>query len=273
MRLSKFINTVTNSYIILSLFVIVALSPFVYTIYTSLQLPKDYERWVSLRNLTFQNYIYVSQHAPIERWYFNTIVVTLIVVVSNLVMGTLAGYALARFSFPGKNLIFIFILGVMIIPIQTYLIPLYIMMARFGWLNSYLSLTFPIMVFPFGIFLMRQFFLTIPRDLEDAAKVDGLGRLGTLVRIILPISKTPLVTLSILSIIWTWNNFIIPVTMVNDPDYYVVTVGLNTLKNVNYELPTVTMAGVMYLTTPLILTFIFLQKYFIKGIATAGLKG
>lgn len=271
MRLSKF--TAISSYVILGVFTLVALSPVVYTVYTSLQFPEDYERWVGLGNLTLQNYIFITEKAPIGRWYFNTILVTLIVVLANLVMDTLAGYALARFSFPGKNLIFILVLGVMIVPLQTYLIPLYIMMAQLRWLNSYLALTFPLMIFPFGIFLMRQFFLTIPKELEDAAKVDGLGRLGTLVRIILPISKTPLATLSILSIIWTWNNFILPVTMVNDPDYYVVTVGLNSLKDANFNWPTVTMAGVMYLTIPLTLTFIFLQKYFIKSIATSGLKG
>ena len=156
MRLSKFI--VISSYVILSIFTLVALLPVVYTIYTSLQFPKDYGRWVGLKNLTLQNYIFVAEKAPISRWYFNTILVTLIVMLANLIMDTLAGYALARFSFPGKNLIFLLVLGVMIVPLQTYLIPLYIMMAQLHWLNSYLALTFPLMVFPFGIFLMRQFF-------------------------------------------------------------------------------------------------------------------
>jgi multiple sugar transport system permease protein len=260
-------------YLLLSALAVFALFPLLFAAYSSLQKPEDYGTWVGLGSLTMENFSRVNTIAPIGRWYFNTIVVVAVVVLGNLIMDTLAGYALARFSFPGKNLIFLLILGVMIVPLQAYLIPLYIWVARWGWLNSYLALTMPLMVYPFGIFLMRQFFLTIPRELEEAARVDGLGRFGTFARIILPISKPPLATLFILAFTWTWNNFIVPVTMNNNPDYFVISVGLNSLKDAHFDWPTVNMAGVMYLTIPVIFAFILMQKHIIQGIATSGLKG
>ncbi|MDI9413418.1 MAG: carbohydrate ABC transporter permease [Bacillota bacterium] len=259
-------------YLILSICMFAVLAPFFYIIYASLQTPAGFAKGFSLRGLTLQNYIEIVKVSQLFRWYFNTFLVTGIVILGNLILGVPAGYALARFSFRGKDLLFTILLGVMIIPIQSYLIPLYVMMSRLNWLNTYLSVTVPIIVYPFCIFFLRQFYLTIPKDIEDAAKIDGLGPFGTLIRIVVPLSKGALATVTILSLLWTWNNLVLPATMINDPDYYVLTVGLNTLKNVHYSLPTLNMAGVVYMIAPIMIGFLFFQRYFIESMISTGLK-
>jgi multiple sugar transport system permease protein len=158
------------------------------------------------------------------------------------------------------------------VPLQAYLIPLYLQVANLQWLNTYWALTIPFLGYTFYIFLMRQSFLTLPKDLEDAAEVDGLSKLGVFFRIALPLSYTAVVTQAILGFTSTWNSFLIPVTMTNDPSVFVLTVGLNTLKSQYYDFPTVTMAGVILLTVPVIVVFIAFQRYIVPSLATSGLK-
>lgn len=259
--------------VFLGFLVVLCLFPFVFAAYTSLQHPKDYGRLVPLWRLTLENYYQVAQYVPLGRWYFNTAFVTGIVILSNLFFSSMAGYAFARFSFPGRNLLFMLVLGTMILPVQAYIIPLYFLIAGFGWQNTYQALIFPISIFPFCVFLMRQYYLTLPKELEDAAKIDGLGSLGIFLKIALPLSKPALATLIILSFTWTWNGFVIPLTMINDPMYFTLPVGLNTLKDLYFDWPTINMAGFIYITTPVIVAFIVLQKYVVQAFITAGLKG
>lgn len=259
--------------IFLSVLAVFCLFPFVFAFYSSLQHPGDYGHFVAPWKLTFENYIKVAQYAPLSQWYFNTIFVTSMVVLSNLFFSSMAGYALARFSFPGKNTMLLFILGTMVLPVQVYLIPLYFLIARLNWQNTYQALIFPISVFPFCVFLMRQYFLTLPRELEDAAKIDGLGDFGIFFRIALPLSKPALATQVILSFTWAWNGFVIPLTMTTDPSYFTLPVGLNSLKDLYFDWPTINMAGFIYTTFPVIAVFIAFQKHIIQAFVTAGIKG
>ncbi|HEY9594732.1 MAG TPA: carbohydrate ABC transporter permease, partial [Spirochaetia bacterium] len=240
---------------------------------SSFELPRDYGRFVPLSRLTVWNYGQVVSLVPILRWYLNTVVVTAIMMAGNLVVNTPAGYALARLRFPGSKAIFLVVLGVMMVPLQAYLIPLYLTVAQLGWLNSYTSLTVPFIAYCFFIFLDRQFFLTIPREYDDAAEVDGLGKVATFFRIGLPLSAPAVVTQAVLGFTMTWNSFLIPVTMTNDKSFFVLTVGLNTLKSQYYDFPTVTMAGVVLLTVPVILVFVLFQRYIVPSLATTGVKG
>lgn len=254
------------------LIAIIMLAPLAFALYSSLERPEYYDRVSPLRLLTLHNYRQVFTLVPIARWYLNTIVVTAVIVVGNFLINTPAGYALARLSFPGKRIVFLFVLTIMMVPLQAYLIPLYLFIAKLGWLNSYKALTVPFVVYSFFIFLMRQFFLTIPRELDDAAEVDGLGKIGTFLRIALPLSPSALVTQVVIGLTMTWNSFLIPVTMTDDPRYFVLTVGLNTLKSQYYDFPTVTMAGVILLTLPVIAIFIIFQRFIIPNLASSGLK-
>lgn len=249
------------------------LAPLLYALYVSFELPRDYGRFVGLAALRIWNYAQVISLVPIIRWYFNTVVVTALIVVGNFVVNTPAGYALARLRFRGRRAIFLLILAIMMVPLQAYLIPLYLMIARLYWLNSYEALTVPFMVYGFFIFLMRQYFLTLPREYDDAAEVDGLSTLGTFVRIGLPLAVPAIVTQVVIGFTMTWNSFLIPVTMTNDKSFFVLTVGLNTLKSQYYDFPTVTMAGVVLLTLPVIVVFVVFQKYIVPSLASTGIKG
>jgi multiple sugar transport system permease protein len=260
-------------YLIVSVVGILLLVPLLYALYASLELPRDYGRLAAPAHLTLWNYGQVVTLVPLLRWYLNTVVVTAIIMAGNFLVNTPAGFALARLEFRGKRVVFILVLTIMMIPLQAYLIPLYLLVAQLGWLNTYASLTVPFVVYCFFIFLMRQYFLTIPREYDDAAEVDGLGKIGTFFRIGVPLSTPALVTQMVLGFTATWNSFLIPVTMTTDRNLFVLTVGLNSLKSQYYDFPTVTMAGVILLTLPVVVVFAVFQRFIVPSVASSGLKG
>ncbi|MHB1496380.1 MAG: carbohydrate ABC transporter permease [Acidimicrobiales bacterium] len=252
---------------------LVMIAPLLFALYTSLESPPDYLHWVAPTALTLSNYRYVIDNAPIARWYFNTAFITVGVMVGAVVVNTMAGYALARLRFPGRTVSFLVVLGVLMVPLQAILIPLYLLVAQLGWLNSYQSLIVPFMANPFLIFLMRQSFVGLPRDIEDSAAIDGAGRFRTFLRIAVPLTMSGIATQAVLAGTWTWNSFMVPVTFTTNPSYFVLTVGLNTLQSQFYTLQTVQMAGVVLLTVPVIAMFLFFQRLIVPSFATAGIKG
>lgn len=260
-------------YLLLTLCSTVFIVPFGYAIYTSLLGKSDIGKLVGLGKLTLENYREVFLSSDMQIWYMNSIIVTLGILIGNLLINTMAAYSLSRLQYPGRTLIFFIIIGMMMIPYQVTIIPIYSMIVKLGWLNSYEGLIIPFMFQGFLVFLMRQFMLTLPKELEEAAEVDGLTKIGTFFRIILPLSKGALGTQIIFSFTGTWNSFVWPVTLVNDSRWYVLTVGLNTLKNRYFEWPNLTMTGVVLLTLPIIVVFLIFQRHLVQGIASTGLKG
>ncbi|MDG0790038.1 carbohydrate ABC transporter permease [Cohnella ginsengisoli] len=260
-------------YTLLALCSFVFVVPFGYALYTSLLAKADIDKLVPINRLTLSNYSDILFNSDILRWYKNSIIVTLGILIGNLFINTTAAYSLARLRYPGKSLIFFLIIGMMMVPYQVTIIPIYSMIVKLGWLNSYEGLILPFLFQGFLVFLMRQFFLTIPKELEEAAEVDGVTKIGTFFRIILPLSKGAIGTQIIFSYTGTWNSFVWPVTLVNDNRMYVLTVGLNTLKNRYFEWPNLTMTGVILLTIPIIIVFLIFQRHLVQGIATTGLKG
>lgn len=251
----------------------IAFGPMLFALYTSFELPADYPRLVSINRLTLWNYRYVFDHAPVLRWYANTAFVTVGVVVGAVVVNTLAGYALARIRFPGRTVTFMIVLGILMVPLQAILIPLYLLVAQLGWLNSYQSLIVPFIANQFLIFLMRQSFQMLPVDLEEAAVIDGAGRFRSFLKIAVPLTMSGIATQAILAGTWTWNSFMIPVTFTTDPDHYMMTVGLNSLQSQFYTLTTVQMAGVVLLTVPIVVMFAAFQRLIVPSFATAGIRG
>lgn len=265
--------TVVVKYLSLTSGALIMISPLLFALYASLLAPSDYLHLVSPAHFTLWNYRYVVDHAQIGRWYANTVFVTVGVVVGAVVVNTTAGYALARIRFPGRTLVFALVLAVLMVPLQAILIPLYLLIAKFGWLNSYQALIVPFVANPFLIFLMRQSFSTLPPELEEAATIDGAGRFRTFVRIAVPLTMTGIATQAILAGTWTWNSFMIPVTFTTDPNHYVLTVGLNSIQSQFYTLTTVQMAGVVLLTVPIVVMFLAFQRLIVPSLATAGIKG
>ena len=264
---------VALKYSFLAFVAILAIGPLLYALYTSFDPPAAYPHFVSPFHLTLWNYQYVLDNAPILRWYANTLFVTGGVVIGAVIVNTMGGYVLARIRFPGRTLAFIVVLAILMVPLQAILIPLYLLVAQLGWLNSYQSLIIPFIANPFLIFLMRQSFSTLPVELEDAAAIDGAGRFKTFLRIAVPLTMSGIATQALLAGTWTWNSFMIPVTFSTDPNYYMLTVGLNSLQSQFYTLTTVQMAGVIFLAVPVILMFVIFQRMIVPSFATAGIRG
>lgn len=267
------VPVVAAKYTFLTVAALIMVAPLLYALYVSFQAPRDFSHLVGPNHLTLSNYRYVFNHAPIARWYLNTVIVTAGVVIGAVFVNTAAGYALARIAFPGRWLVFGVVLVVLMVPLQAILIPLYLLVAKLHWLNTYKSLIVPFIVNPFLIFLMRQSFTTLPRDLEEAAAVDGAGRLRTFARIAVPLTMTGIATQAILAGTWTWNSFMIPVTFTSDRSHFVLPVGLNSIQSQFYTLPTVQMAGVVILTVPIVVMFLLFQRLIVPSVATAGLRG
>ena len=178
----------------------------------------------------------------------------------------------ARLEFPGKDLIFISILATMMIPEQVKMIPSFIVLRELGWIDTFTGLIVPALVHPFGIFMLRQFFLSIPKELEDAARIDGSSRLGILWRIILPVSKAPISALAVFVFMFQWNAFLWPLIVLNSQENYTLQIGLAMLRGdvgTDYALQ---MAATAVATLPLVVLFLIAQKQFIRGITLTGLK-
>lgn len=251
----------------------ISIFPFIWSFITSLKLTSEINNFsIHLKDLSFKNYIYIFDNFPFTRWLINSLIVAAVVTVGNLLFNSLAGYALARIEFPGKKAIFFIILGVMMVPGQVVMVPTYILLVKLGWVNSYLGLTIPFLFNFFNIFLMRQFFMGVPKSLEEAAIIDGLGRFGVFFRIILPISLPAISTQFILTFTSNWNSFLWPNLIAKRQEMYTLPVGLNSFYGQYFQFWDQVLAGVTILSLPAILIFIIFQKQFIQGIASTGSK-
>jgi len=211
---------------------------------------------------------------PLARFYLNSIIVAGSVAFAQVVTSAMAAYVFARLSFPFKNVIFVFFLAIMMIPIQVTVIPLFIIVKTLGLIDSYGALILPFLAYPFGTFLLRQFFLTIPREIEDAARADGCPRLRILVQIIAPLSKSALFTLGMLAFMFIWNSFFWPLLVTNTEKHFTIQVGLAMLRTqlimeVDWGL---LMAATVISILPVLIFYMFTQKQIIKGITLTGLK-
>lgn len=226
------------------------------------------------RDWTLDGFRLVWNHSGLPRSYVNSIFVSSLIVFSTLLTSSLGGYVFARLRFPGRQLLFYFILSTTMVPFVTLLIPLYIVMLDLKLLNSYAALWIPAGVSSFGIFLCRQFILGIPQELYEAAKIDGAGDLRIFVEIILPLIRPVLSALAIFSFLAAFNSYLWPLVVLNDQDLYtlpLILVQVSTSLGVtNYQ---AVMAGSLLASVPTILVFLIFQRNFVRGIALSGIKG
>jgi len=222
----------------------------------------------------WKNYILVWQNVPLARFYVNSIFVSSAVAVSQVLTSAMAAYVFARLHFPRKHLIFLLYLGVMMIPTQVTVIPLFIIVRKLGMIDTYGALILPFLAYPYGAFLLRQFFLSIPSDLEDAARVDGYPRFTILFKLIIPLSKPAMVTLGLLTFMFTWNSFFWPLVATNSTEHFTVQVGLAMLKDQLHMMGdwSTLMAATVLATIPILIFFIITQKHLIRGFSLSGLK-
>jgi multiple sugar transport system permease protein len=225
------------------------------------------------QHFTFANYRQIFVEEPLFfRWLFNSIVVAFSVTVCNLLFNSLAGYALARLQFQGKRAWFLLILGVLAIPAQVTLIPTFLILKGLGWLNSYQGMIVPGMVNATFIFMMRQFFLSFPAELEDAAALDGLGRFETFWHIVMPLAKPALAAQAILIFMGSWNNFLLPVVILFEPEMFTLPLGINSFKGQYISYWNSIMAASMIFTVPILVLYIFFNRYFIQNVISTGSK-
>ncbi|WP_289042599.1 carbohydrate ABC transporter permease [uncultured Aliiroseovarius sp.] len=253
---------------------VVMIMPLVYMISTSLKYPFEvFNLNLIPEEPTLDNYRYVMQDSRFPTWFLNSFIVATITTVSNLFWDSLVGYTLCKFRFRGRYIVFIAILSTLMIPTEMLVIPWYIMSQQFGWLDSYWGIMFPGLMTAFGVFLMKQFFETVPDDFIEAARIDGLNEFQIWWTVALPLVKPALAALAIFVFLGNWTAFIWPLIVTNSQDMYTLPVGLTSFsveQAVEWEL---IMTGAAVSVLPTLIIFLIFQRFIIQGVVMAGLKG
>ncbi|WP_010269002.1 carbohydrate ABC transporter permease [Paenibacillus senegalensis] len=223
---------------------------------------------------TLQNYKTLFTVNPTWRWLFNSVFMSAMVAVGAIITSVMAGYAFGKKVFPGRNILFWLLLMTMMLPNQVLVIPLFIMISDFGWTNSYLGLIMPFIAYPMGVFLVKQFMGSIPNELIEAARIDGAGEIRVFLRVIVPLSKPSIAALGIFAFVYSWNEYLWQLVVVDRPDMLTLPVAISKLaygmSSINLGLA---MAGATVAFIPMLLFFLAFQRFFIKGLTVGSLKG
>ena len=220
----------------------------------------------------WKNYADATSTLPFFTFYWNTIITTVAKVLGQMILCSIAAYAFARIEFPGRNVLFVFCLSVLMVPSQVYLLPQFLLIRDLGWLNSLEALIVPGLFSAFGTFLLRQFFLTLPKELEESAKLDGCNHVQIYFHIMLPLIKPGMIALAIFTALWSWNDLMWPLIVNSSPEKMTLSAGLASLQGQNMTHYPILMAGALLAILPMIVLFMFLQKQFVEGISLTGSK-
>ncbi len=262
-------------YTILILGAAIMLIPFIWMVSTSLKtsgstmvLPPQ----IIPEEMNWGNYVRVTEAFPVFKFLWNSLFVAITSTLGQILLCSMAAYAFARLEFKGRDLIFIIYLATLMVPTQVTMTPQFILMKYLGWLDTYQGLILPGIFNAFGTFLLRQFFLGIPKELEEAAFIDGASHFRVFGQIILPLAKPALATLAIFSFMQSWNNFLWPLIVVSEPEMMTLPLGLSLLQG-RWETDwNLMMAGVVISVIPVLAVYLFAQRYFIQGITLSGMK-
>jgi putative chitobiose transport system permease protein len=270
-------------YLFLIVLSLISIGPFLWIISTAFKGPDEnifsYPPQFIPEHFTFQNIVFVWNSVPFVRYFINSIIVSSATVFLNLLLSSLAGYALARISFKGRDIIFYAILATIMIPFQVIMIPVYLIILKLQLVDTispvagYLGLILPFAVNAFGIFLMRQAFLSIPKELEEAAIIDGCSHFDIWFRVMLPLTIPSLATLAIFTFVGSWGEFLWPSIVLTNPQMYTLPVGLNDLQGSFSTNWRYIAAGTIIAMTPIVIFFLIMQKQFLKGSTEGAIKG
>lgn len=255
--------------------VVIMVVPFIWMILTSLKtLGESTMVPPRIFPAVFQwkNYTEVQRTLPFGAFYYNTIVYTVVRTIGQIIFCTMAGYAFARIEFPGRDVIFVILLSVLMIPGQVFLLPQFMIIKKLGLLNSISALILPGLFSSFGTFLMRQFFMTIPKELEEAALLDGCNHFQIYLKVMMPLVKSGIVALAITTCLSSWNSLMWPLIVNTSMDKMTLSAGLASLSGQHGTHYPMQMAGAVLSIWPMILAFILFQKQFIEGISNTGSK-
>lgn len=264
-------------YLFLGGVALLVIMPYVWMISTSLKGSSEIFQypptWIP-KAWNWQNYVDALNAAPFGRYFLNSLVVAVAVTIGQLITCSLAAFAFARMSFKGKDLMFALFLSTTMISTQVTLVPSYLVLKELKWLDTYKGLIIPFLASAFGVFMLRQHFMTIPRDLEDAARLDGCGRLRFLGSVVLPLSKPVLAAQGLFAFMGNWNSYLWPLIVTSSTKMRTLQIGLRYF--VSQEGGTqwgMYMAAAVFVSTPIVVLYFAIQKSFVEGLATTGLKG
>jgi multiple sugar transport system permease protein len=269
-------TTVTGcSYAVLTAGLVLVAFPFLWMVATSLKTPEELYSLSLIPNLpAWSNYIAIFRSTGYGGWLVNSTIVAVIATVSVCTFDSIVGYIIAKFSFPGKTLIFVFILSTLMVPTEMLIIPWYMLSAKLGWIDTYWGILFPGLITGFGIFLMKQFMESVPSELLDAARIDGMGEWEILAHIVVPSVRSALATLAILTFLGSWNSFIWPLIVTQTEERFTIPVGMAFFSSEAKDSSNwiQIMTGATLSVLPLSAVFFLFQKQIIKGISTTGMK-
>lgn len=264
-------------YVTLILFALFFLLPLLWMVVTAF---KPFEEWLNPNwipvNPTLDNFtsIFNDKSLPVVNWFFNSLLIASLFTAAILIIDSLAGYAYARLEFPGKNLLFGLMLATLVMPGIMFLIPNYLTVARLNWIGTIQGVIAPGLSGVFGVFFMRQFFQSLPRELEEAAYIDGAGIFRTFWSVVLPLARGPIITLGIITFLTSWNDFLWPLLILGgDRQDLTLPVGLATLQGQYTFDYGKLMAGALVLTVPVLILYGIFQRYIIRSISMTGIKG
>ncbi len=235
--------------------------------------PKNWIQMFVPTMFKWENYTEAFKVVPFAKFYMNSIFVGLAVTIGQVFTSSMAAYAFSRLNFPGRDKLFFAYLATMMIPGSVTMIPVYVLMRLFGWVDTYKALIIPMIFSAYGTFMLRQFFMTLPKDLEDAAKIDGCGFFRIFWTIILPLSKPALATLTVFTFMGNWGNFMWPLLVTNSDNMRTLPIGLESFKTQYSTDWHLLMAGSVMAMLPIVIIFIFTQRYFVESIKLSGVKG
>jgi len=265
--------------VVVAFFGIIVVAPLVWMVSASFKPLSEiyaYPPTIIPNSFTMANYERLFQDWPFGAWYSNSLLVAILVTIAVLFFTSLAGFGFAKYRFRGKGILFIILLGSTMIPFQLILIPLYILMSTLSWTNSYLSLIVPFMAPAVGIFLMRQFIVSIPSELMEAARIDGATEFGIYWRVMLPLARPALATQAVLTFLGSWNSFLWPLTVLRNQQAMTLPVGMSGMLGgvtAGSEAPIgAAMAAATLITIPVIIVFVSVQRQYIAGLTAASVK-
>ena len=276
MRTKKRVNAILL-YVVLILIALAFLLPLYWVVVTSLKTEGDVMRMPPEffpTVLHWENYVELMSRFNFALYAFNSLKVSVLGVIGALFSCSMAAYVFARMDFPGKNILFALLMSTMMLPSQVTLIPQFLIFSRLGLMNTHVALFLPdFLAKAFGVFLLRQYFMTVPKELEEAARIDGCGTFRVYWQICLPLAKPTLATLAIFTFMDNWNDLLRPVIYLNEDAKRTITVGMALLESPTTTTWTLMMCGAVVSIIPLLIVYLFAQKYFVEGTATSGLKG
>lgn len=265
-------------YVILIFIALLIIIPLLWMLSTSFKIKSQLFTkeiyWIP-KVFTLENYTKILNNPslPIVRWFFNTLGVASVFTVLVVFVDALAGYAYARLEFPGRKQLFVILLATLFLPGVMFLIPNFVTVNKLGMMNNYSGVIIPGLAGVFGVFFMRQFYESIPKELEEAAEIDGATKFQTFFQIILPLAKPALATLAVISFLASWNDFLWALLVLKDRNIQTLQPGLRTLQGAYTSEYGLMMAGAVMVAIPVLLIYIFLQRFIIQSVATTGLKG